>query len=105
MHVAKRIACTLVATAAACGGAPDARFPPRPDGCDVMVMGPAPGFPTENIGPVRAWCDLALSDTECVRALQDQVCKLGGDVVWGVDEKPTEKEGRKHMSGRAAKRK
>ena len=91
----------------ACGGgkATDAQFPPRPEGCDVEVFHEdAPTRPTENIGPVSASCTDLVSDQDCLRTLKDQVCKLGGDVVWGVEGSPVVKaDGRKHLSGRAAK--
>lgn len=93
----------------ACGGGKptDANFPPRPEGCDVEVFhDEAPTRPTENIGPVNASCTDLVSDQDCLRTLKDQVCKLGGDIVWGVEGSPVVKaDGRKHLSGRAAKSK
>jgi hypothetical protein len=29
-----------------------------------------------------------VSSVDCLQTLKDQVCKLGGDVVWGVPDKP-----------------
>lgn len=86
----------------ACGGGGSAKFPERPEGCAVEVSSGAPHGQTENIGPVNAWCDEQGSDEECLKALRDQVCKMGGDVVWGVPSKPKLEDGKKKLSGRAA---
>ncbi len=61
-----------------------------------------PDVPTTNIGPVRARCDLDVSEADCVRTLKDQVCKLGGDVVWGVEERRDEEHAKNLLGGRAA---
>ena len=102
-HLAFSLA--LIPTALACGASPvDSRFPPRPEGCTVEVFHEiAPTKQTENIGPVRASCTELVSKDDCLRTLQDQVCKLGGDVVWGVEPEPVIRNGRKTLSGRAAK--
>jgi hypothetical protein len=55
-----------------------------------------------NIGPVTATCGPDIRDDDCQRALLDQVCKLGGDLVWGVSDGPSMVNGKKQMSGRAA---
>lgn len=95
-----------VAVAAACaiacgGGGADARFPKRSEGCDVKVFHESPDVPTENIGPVRARCAEDVVESDCVRTLKDQVCALGGDVVWGVGE-PEKRDGKVVYEGRAA---
>jgi hypothetical protein len=89
----------LLVTACANGG--DARFPKRPDGCDVTLFHETPTLPTENIGPVQARCGDDIPKDDCVRTLKDAVCALGGDVVWGVDE-PQHVDGKYKYSGRAA---
>jgi hypothetical protein len=83
-----------------CAGG-DSRFPKRPEGCDVTVYHLSPEVPTENIGPVHAACDESVSADDCMRTLKDAVCKMGGDVVWGVDD-PEKKDGKIHYNGRAA---
>ncbi len=76
-------------------------FAPRAKGCEVKIYPDGPTVPTENIGPVSATCAQDVPDAECARALQDQVCELGGDVVWGVG--PSVAAGmKKVLSGRAA---
>ncbi len=96
----------LVGLVSACGGEKiDPRFPPRAEGCDVEVFHEdAPSKPVDNIGAVNASCTDQVGSDECLRTLKDQVCKMGGDVVWGVEPAPVVKpDGRKHLSGRAAK--
>jgi hypothetical protein len=105
VSAALRTAAALVAAAwmAGCGGG-DARFPKRPEGCDVKVFPSTPDVPTENIGPVVARCDEDVPAADCLRTLKDQVCKMGGDVVWGVEE-PTKDLGKVRYDGRAARTK
>jgi hypothetical protein len=96
----------LLATAAfapSCGGAgaADARYPRRAEGCDVTLFHGMPDAPTDNIGPVQATCAEEVAEADCVRTLKDAVCKLGGDVVWGVDE-PKKYADKLMWSGRAA---
>lgn len=78
-----------------------ANFGPRAKGCEVLVRSDAPVEPTENIGPVSATCGEDTSDADCTRQLQDEACRLGADVVWGVGE-PIVRGSKKTMSGRAA---
>ena len=87
----------------ACGGqiASDARYPKRPEGCDVTLYRAQPTVATDNIGPVSAVCGEDIAADDCVRTLKDQACKLGGDVVWGVDD-PVKKDGKVFYNGRAA---
>lgn len=81
---------------------PDPRYPVRAEGCAVELYPDAPLVQTDNLGAVSASCADSVADQDCMRTLKDEACKLGGDVVWGVPEKPKEKDGRKYWSGRAA---
>jgi hypothetical protein len=76
---------------------------PGERGCAVQVFEDAPPMPTENIGPVAAACSPDDSREVCLRELEDQVCLMGGDVVWQVDgpklDPTTDKQ---RMRGRAA---
>jgi hypothetical protein len=76
-------------------------YAPRGEGCEVKVYGTNPTVPTENIGRVSASCGLDVSDADCLRKLEDQVCTLGGDVVWGVAP-PLVEDAKKKLAGRAA---
>lgn len=87
----------------ACGGDErPSRYPAREPGCAVALYHGAPQGRTVNIGPVNATCDQDVSDDDCIRTLEDQVCKIGGDIVWGVDDKPRMDIGKKKFNGRAA---
>ncbi len=74
---------------------------PREQGCAVQVFEGSPPMKTENIGPVTAWCTEDESREVCLRELEDQVCKLGGDVMWQVDG-PSREGNKQRMNGRAA---
>jgi hypothetical protein len=76
---------------------------PREAGCSVMVYKTGtPPMPTENIGPVTVKCLGDDSDDACLRLLQDQVCALGGDILWQVDGPVVKEDGKKRAGGRAA---
>ncbi|MBX3228536.1 MAG: hypothetical protein KIT84_07780 [Labilithrix sp.] len=91
---------------AACG-APEkpSQYPPREPGCEVRIFPEQPSYGTDNIGPVSASCDESVADSDCMRTLMDQACKLGADTVWGVSDKPELKDGKKRFYGRAAHQK
>lgn len=74
---------------------------PRDKGCAVQVFDGAPPMKTENIGPVTAWCTEDEPREVCLHELEDQVCKLGGDVMWQVDG-PAREGNKQRMNGRAA---
>lgn len=95
------VVCALLL--AACGGDRRAvsQLPAREPGCDVQIFHEAPSMKTANIGVVNASCDDRLPEADCLRRFKDEVCKLGGDIVWGVDD-PVKGDGRISFSGRAA---
>lgn len=91
--------------AVACGGSStEGKFPKREAGCDVALFRAGAMPPkSENIGTVSAICSLeTTSDAECIRELQDQACRLGGDIVWAVPEKPSVVDGKNRYTGRVA---
>ena len=96
------VAVAAAALAACSGPAKDTKYPPQKEGCDVQIFQDAPTTATDNIGPVSATCDESVSDEDCLRTLKDEACKLGANVVWGVNPKPTIDLGKKKFSGRAA---
>ncbi len=67
----------------------------------MKVYPEGPDVPTDGIGSVQARCDESVAEADCLRTLEDQVCKLGGDVVWGVGE-PERVDGKNRYYGRAA---
>jgi hypothetical protein len=78
---------------------------PRERGCAVQVYEGTPPIRTENVGPVTALCNEDDSRDACERELEDQVCLLGGDVLWQTDGPTlvnTSNGRRQQMHGRAA---
>jgi hypothetical protein len=78
---------------------------PRERGCAVQVFTDKPPGSTENIGPVSALCTTEDTRDTCLRELSDQVCLLGGDILWQVDgptPEDTQNGPRQRMHGRAA---
>jgi hypothetical protein len=99
-----RLAAVGLVLVAGCPSPPakESQYPAREPGCDVKIFVEVPPMPTDNIGPVMASCDGDISDVDCMRTFKDQACKLGADVIWGVDDVPSKVQGKKKMVGRAA---
>ena len=89
---------------ASCASSPEkqSKYPPQKEGCEVQVFPDTPSMQTDNIGPVSATCDESVSDQDCLRTMKDEACKLGANVVWGVEPHPTKQLGKKKFFGRAA---
>lgn len=68
----------------------------------MQIFQETPTAQADNIGPVSSTCDESVSDQDCLRTLKDEACKLGGNVVWGVEPNPTKQLGKKKFFGRAA---
>lgn len=78
---------------------------PRAPGCAVRVFIDAPPVNTENVGAVTALCSADDPKEVCLHELEDQVCLLGGDVLWQVDgptPESTSEGNKQRMRGRAA---
>lgn len=87
----------------ACGSTPNRpALAERPAGCAVQLSYGSPTVDTTNLGVVTATCSEDIAEAACLRELQDEVCKLGGDVVWGVSEKPERVGDKNKYTGRAA---
>jgi hypothetical protein len=86
----KRIVCLLSLTVAILSCAShkktDPRYPPQPVGCKVMIFrGPvASTVAYDNIGRVDMICGELIPDSDCLRGLMDEACKLGGDILYDV---------------------
>jgi hypothetical protein len=78
-----------------------AREQERGTGCEVRVYDRAPTGATENIGVVTSYCAADDSRDVCLRELEDQVCRLGGDMLWQV-EGPAVDGDKQRFRGRAA---
>jgi hypothetical protein len=78
-----------------------AREMARGTGCEVRTYDRAPPMPTENVGEVTATCAADDSREVCMRELEDQVCRVGGDVLWQVDG-PRVDGDKQRVTGRAA---
>jgi len=78
----------LLVAAASCAGPPkgDPRYPPQPAGCPVKIFrGPVPSMIAhDGIGQVDAICGDRIPESDCMRELMDQACKLGGDILYDV---------------------
>lgn len=85
LSVALLALCTL-----ACSSGPPPKMAQRPKGCDVTVFrGALPeDVRATRLGEVSSPCGKNDADSDCIRALQDEVCKLGGNVVYEVPDQP-----------------
>ena len=97
----------VLAVVAGCPSPPEKApvYPPREPNCEVRIFPDSPTYPVGNIGPVSATCDESVSDTDCMRTLMDQGCKIGADTIWGVSDKPELKHNKKYFNGRGAHQK
>ena len=68
----------------------------------MKIFESTPPMATDNLGTVRARCAQDVSHDDCRRELEDQACRLGADVVWGVDDAPRVVDEKNEWSGRAA---
>jgi hypothetical protein len=82
----KTLALAVALATVACGGStPDARYPAREDGCPVKLYPGQSGIPVDDLGTVQVDCPPD-GRGACERALENAVCRRGGDVVWGAGE-------------------
>jgi hypothetical protein len=64
---------------------PGGRYHARDPSCVVKTLASAPAGPFVDLGIV--WVDCWTGDTAaCEEQLRDEVCRRGGDVVWGVGD-------------------
>jgi hypothetical protein len=70
-----------------CGGPKgDPRYPPRAEGCEVKVFrGEIPqSIAFNKLGRVDAICGNDIGETDCMRVLMNQACKVGGDMLYDM---------------------
>lgn len=93
----------IVLAAVACGGAAPShsRYPAQPAGCSVIEVLDLSTTPLHNIGRVSSICGRSVPEADCKRTLEDEVCKLGGDAVWGIETKEIDPD-HVQMSARAS---
>lgn len=85
------ISCLLCASALGCASLPPPNLPPKNAGCHVTVYrGALPeDVHATFLGDVTASCGKNDADSDCIRTLQDEVCKLGGNIVYEVPTSPS----------------
>lgn len=85
--------------AAGCAGAPRSGSPPGPNaraaGCPIEVVEDGvPARPTRDSSQVVARCrgDAMNDQARCMRQLQDEACRMGAQVIWGVRREVLDEE-------------
>jgi hypothetical protein len=71
------VGCALFST----GG----RYGPRDKNCVVKTLQTAPKVPVDDLGIVSVDC-WAGNDDGCQQEVLDEVCRRGGDIVWGLGD-------------------
>jgi len=77
-------------------------FPERPSNCELRIFhGPVPrGVYFDDLGPADAGCYIETPRQECMRQLRAEACRMGGDIIYDLPEKPTRPEWREyHFKG------
>jgi hypothetical protein len=64
---------------------PGERYGPRDKNCAVKTLPSAPKVPVDDLGVVAVDCWTGDNDG-CRAELLDEVCRRGGDVVWGLGD-------------------
>jgi hypothetical protein len=77
----------------ACATAPNpnaAKYPPRGNNCKVRVYNSAfPGVKEwDDLGVARVDCYLDVGRVQCLKKLQTEACRMGGDLLYDVPKKP-----------------
>jgi hypothetical protein len=62
---------------------PGGRFHPRDKSCVVKTLSNAPKGSADDLGVVTVECWTG-DDEGCEQVLLDEVCRRGGDIVWGL---------------------
>jgi hypothetical protein len=71
--------------------------------CDAALFRGEPPVSVDVLGPISVTCEDSTSDEECLRLLELEACRIGGDVVFDVVEKSRLDSGKLRWEGRAAR--
>jgi len=65
-------------------------YPRRPPGCKVALYHTAtPGVRTwDDLGVAEIGCHIDVGQPQCLQRLREEACRLGGDILYNVPEKP-----------------
>jgi len=96
---ANRMAMLLIAAVAACATHPRAgdetstagKYPRRRPGCHLEIFyTPAPrGIAAwDDLGVAQVGCQIDTPQPQCLRRLMEEACRMGGDILYNVPEKP-----------------
>lgn len=66
------------------------KYPRRRPGCDLTLYHtPVPGVSAwDDLGVAEAACHISGSNTECMRLLKAEACRMGGDILYNVPRQP-----------------
>jgi hypothetical protein len=87
----------LIGAAIACATAPRSdegaaatKYPRRPHNCKLAVFyTPAPKVSGwDDLGVAEVGCHLAVGVQQCMQRLREEACRMGGDILYAVPEKP-----------------
>src|SRR5213592_22660 len=88
-------ALTMMAAATACrpssGAAGGAKYPRRAPGCTLAVsheVTPAGGGAWDDLGIAEVACHINTAYPQCFDRLRAEACRLGGDLLYNVPQKP-----------------
>jgi hypothetical protein len=65
------------------------KYPPRPGGCKLRVFHGLPDLKEwDDLGIAHVDCQLDLGRVQCLQRLKMEACRLGGDILYDVPQKP-----------------
>lgn len=66
------------------------KFPPRPPTCLLTIFhAPAPDVAAwDDLGVAEVICHTDLGSTQCLQRFRAEACRMGGDIVYALPEKP-----------------
>jgi hypothetical protein len=65
------------------------KYPPRSGGCKLHVFHGLPAVKDwDDLGIAHVDCQLDVGRVQCLQRLKTEACRLGGDILYDVPEKP-----------------